>query len=213
MVRSILGVSMVLLLPVAAEANPLRWLFCPRPVTAYYYPPTVVYYRPAVAVAYPCPIVVAPVRVTPAPAVGEFAVPRPAPASRPNEPPMAPAPIPAPQPVPASPINEPPLASPPAPQPAPAPVPLPQTGELRFYDAYAAGPATARAEGRVSVNFWNLSDRDHVLVAGGQRFLLQRNRSATLQLDRQFVWQVEGRPALPEQVPAGESALAIVIRR
>jgi hypothetical protein len=199
MVRPILGVmAAVLLLPAGAEAHFFRSLFGPRTVTSYYYPAPVVYYPPTV-VAYPCPVPVVPAVAAPVIPVRPLATPVPAPPSRTPEPPSA------------SPLGS------PAPVPAPAPPPgqpVPQTGEARFYDAYAAGGRdAARASGRTSVAFWNLSDRDLVLLAGGQRLLLPRGRSATLELDRQFTWQVEGRPAIAEQVPANESAWEIMIRR
>jgi hypothetical protein len=88
-------------------------------------------------------------------------------------------------------------------------------GESRFYDTYATGgrDTSRMANGRVSVGFWNLTGQDLVFQAGGQRLALPRGRNVTLELDRQFTWQVEGRPALKEQAPAGEPAMAIVIRR
>jgi hypothetical protein len=66
---------------------------------------------------------------------------------------------------------------------------------------------------RHSVGFWNLSSQDLMVTVAGQRIVLPRGRSATVQVPRQFTWQVEGRPPLVEQVPAGESAMEIVIRQ
>ncbi|HXG09433.1 MAG TPA: hypothetical protein VNK04_06560 [Gemmataceae bacterium] len=208
MFRSLLGVTaVVLLFPAVAEAHLFRSLFGPRTVTAYYYPvvvpalaPVRVYYAaPApVVVSYtPCPIPVAPAVAVPATPVV----------------PSTPAPpLATPQPAPPSPA---PSAAPTSPAPAPGPGMASGVGERRFYDAYAAGvrdPARA-AFGRASVGFWNLSGRDLVLLAGGQRLLLPNGRNVTLELDRQFSWQVEGRPAMVEQVPANESAMEIVIRQ
>lgn len=122
--------------------------------------------------------------------------------------PMQPAPavprLATPQPAPPSP--EPPLAGQP---------PVPEVRESRYHDAYSVGgsvPARS-ADGLCSVGFWNLSGQDLVLHVAGQRVALPRGKSATLQLERRFVWQIEGRPQLVEEVPAGESAREIVIRR
>jgi hypothetical protein len=63
------------------------------------------------------------------------------------------------------------------------------------------------------VSFWNLSGQDLVLNVGDQRVTLDRGRSATLELDREFSWQIEGRQAESGHVAGKESALEIVIRR
>jgi hypothetical protein len=66
---------------------------------------------------------------------------------------------------------------------------------------------------RVQVGFWNVSGRDLTLTVDGQRRVLPRNRSITLSLGRQFVWQVDERTAQNEDIPAGNSTLEIVLRR
>jgi hypothetical protein len=63
------------------------------------------------------------------------------------------------------------------------------------------------------VSFWNLSGQELVLKVGSQRVTLDRGRSATLELEREFTWQIEGREMEPGRVAAKESALEIVIRR
>jgi len=63
------------------------------------------------------------------------------------------------------------------------------------------------------VAFWNLTDQDLALRIDGKPQPLQRGQSITLDLGRQFVWQVEGRDPQRENIPLGESALEIVIRR
>jgi hypothetical protein len=188
MVRTLLAVTAaLLLLPAAAEAHPFRSLFGPRTTTAYSYPAPVVYYAPAV-VTYPCPVPVAPAVVVPAAPARPLATPQPAPPSRSPEPPLSP--------------------------PAPGNPPAPQVGEMRYYDGYgAAGRAGARTPDRCSVAFWNLSDRDLTVLVAGQSVSLPRGRSVQMELDRQFTWQIDGRPAVSERIPANESAWDILIRR
>jgi hypothetical protein len=94
-------------------------------------------------------------------------------------------------------------------------VPRPAVSESRFYDVFAVAPGdrTRPAADRCSVAFWNLSGQDLTLTVAGQKQTIVRGKSLTLELDRQFVWQVEGRESQAERVPATESGLEIVIRR
>lgn len=198
MTRILPGLTVALLLAVPMPAAAHFRLFTRQPVAmAYYYPAFV--YRPAVAVApvyvYPAP---APVVCVPTPL--PFAVPQPAPASPGAEPPLA----------------EPGRLTPQPPAKPPAPPPgKPQVRESGYFDAYAAGaaPIVPTGDGRCSVAFWNLTGQDLVLNVAGRRLTLPRAKSVMLDLDRQFVWQVEGRPAQEQRVAGGETALEIVIRR
>jgi hypothetical protein len=79
--------------------------------------------------------------------------------------------------------------------------------------AVAAGDRAKPAGDRCSVAFWNLSAQDLTLKVDGQKRILPRGKSLTLELDRKFVWQVEGREPEAERVPANETGLEIVIRR
>ena len=60
---------------------------------------------------------------------------------------------------------------------------------------------------RFPVGFWNVSGRDVLLTVGGQRYLLARNRSITLNLGRTFAWQVDQQ--VPRQV--SESGLNAIL--
>jgi hypothetical protein len=51
------------------------------------------------------------------------------------------------------------------------------------------------------------------LKAGGQKRTLAAGQNTTMELDREFTWQVEGREAQTARVSAGDAALEIVIRR
>ena len=92
---------------------------------------------------------------------------------------------------------------------------VPHVTESNFYDVYRV---ISRQEARpagdsCSIAFWNLSSTDMALKVAGRTHTLPRDKNLMLTLDREFVWQVEGREAQVERVPAGESALEIVIRR
>lgn len=159
--------------------------------------------RPTVAYYYAVPVVPVPLYVTPTPVVCIPIAP--------------PRPVAQPQPAPPSPGREPPLAEPgrPLPQPAPTPPPGSQPRESRYFDTYAVAPgASAQTKSpRCSVSFWNLSGQEFVLKVGNQRVTLDRGRNATLELEREFTWQIEGRETESGRVAANESALEIVIRR
>jgi hypothetical protein len=91
----------------------------------------------------------------------------------------------------------------------------PQVRDSDYYDAYsvASSGSAKTVNGRCSVSFWNLSKKALVLQVSGRRLSLDRGRSLTLELDRQFTWQIEGREERTQTVASGESALDILIRR
>jgi hypothetical protein len=62
------------------------------------------------------------------------------------------------------------------------------------------------------VGFWNLSGRDVTLVINGKAWNLSKNRAVTLDLDRQFAWQIQGGTQHVERVPQGQSAHEVLIR-
>jgi hypothetical protein len=92
---------------------------------------------------------------------------------------------------------------------------VPQARESRYFDAYSVAPtASSQPNGsHCSVSFWNLSDRELVLKVGTQRTTLARGRSVTLDLEREFTWQIEGREPQTGRVGKNEAAQEIVIRR
>ena len=91
----------------------------------------------------------------------------------------------------------------------------PQVRDSKEYDAYpvAHGDKTKATDGRCKVNFWNVSGKSLVLQVGGRRLSLASGRSVTLELDRQFAWQIEGRVEHSQSIPQAESELDILIRR
>jgi hypothetical protein len=118
-----------------------------------------------------------------------------------------------PLPAPASSKKEPPLADPDKAAPGQSESKKVQTA--KYFDAYAVAPAAGlpRPEGRCSVSFWNLSQQELNLKVGEKRMTLAAGRTLTLDLERRFNWQIEGRDAQTGQVADKDSALEIVIRR
>jgi hypothetical protein len=68
------------------------------------------------------------------------------------------------------------------------------------------------AKGFCRVGFWNLSGREVTLVIDGKVRTLAKDRSVTLDLDREFSWQIEGRLQHVERVAEGQATLELVIR-
>ncbi len=91
----------------------------------------------------------------------------------------------------------------------------PEVSELgSHYDVYAlanrpAGPSGAR----YAAGFWNLTAADLSLRVDGKEFQIPRGKNHQVGVGKQFVWQVDGRPARTENIAAGEAGLEIVIRR
>ncbi len=86
--------------------------------------------------------------------------------------------------------------------------PAPVVSEVR---SMPSAPA-ALARDRCRVGFWNLSGKDVTLVIDGQARALPRDRALTLELPREFAWQVDQQPARTEHVAEGKSAHEVVIR-
>ena len=66
---------------------------------------------------------------------------------------------------------------------------------------------------RCRIGFWNISGRDVTLKVNGQSRLLPSNRAVTLDLGRDFVWQVDSREPQRQQVPAGQASHEIILRQ
>ncbi len=206
-----------------------------QPAVAYYYYPAVVAYPAAYVVPVGCVPVPQPVaaRAVPAPASAPVAtpnrivpqaVPTPAP---PSAVPTLPSPGTASNPTGPTPGGSPAPTVPfpgavPVPSPGQSPPPSfpgttrpPQVNESHaYYDAYAMAREPSATPGeRCTVAFWNLTDRDLPIAVDGQTRVVPRGRSVPVEAGRQFVWKIEGRDPQTEKVAAGETGLAIVIRR
>jgi len=198
--RLVPGVAAALLLlaPLPASAH-FFGRYRTAQYAAYYYPVPVYYTAPRVVFVNPAPVAVAPVvAVNPAPVVC----------------PPAPVPVATPYPAPPSGVRtaEPPVVPPPA-QPMPRAPGVRESGYSEAYTGGGSGGGVRPAGQRVSVSFWNLTGRDLTLTAGGQTAALPRGKCVTLSLNREFVWQANGREPKLERVPPSESALEVLIRR
>jgi hypothetical protein len=186
----IAALFLILSLPLTAEANGFRR--SSQSVTYYAY--------------YPAPVVFVPVQVVAVAPVAPLCVP------------AAVAPMPAgvaPMPgrIYATPTPAPPLGSTTTP---PATTPPPAVKESRnYFDAYAvAGREGQPIDGqRCRVGFWNNTGRDLVLRIDGKSWTMTTNQGMTLDLRREFVWQVDNREPRQEKVAADQSGMEIVIRR
>jgi hypothetical protein len=88
--------------------------------------------------------------------------------------------------------------------------------EATYFDSYAVARLAGGKSGggeRYAVGFWNLSQRSLTLKAGGQARVLSAGQSVTMELNREFTWQVEGREIQTARVADGDAGLEIVIRR
>jgi hypothetical protein len=185
--RLICVLTLVLILgcPLTASANFHYWFGRPS-VSAYYYP------TPVWPGIYTVPVqpVCVPQATVPMPGVRLLAQPVAAPPSGDSEPPRAK--------LPAGSENK-----------------KPQVRDSNEYDAYPVATAEKAkgTDGRCTVNFWNVSGKALVLKVGDRRLSLATGKSVTLELDRQFAWQIEGREQRTQTIPQAECALDILIRR
>src|SRR5262245_44048132 len=76
----------------------------------------------------------------------------------------------------------------------------------RFYDLYSGATRMAATSDLCSVAFWNLSGQTMTVRVDGRDVVLAPNRSVTLDLPRNFTWQVAGRAAEVAQINSSHSA-------
>jgi hypothetical protein len=74
------------------------------------------------------------------------------------------------------------------------------------------GSAGTPTKERLKIGFWNLTGRDITLTVEGKVRTLAKNRALTLELEREFSWQVDRLPAHVERVPDGLAVHEVVIR-
>jgi len=74
------------------------------------------------------------------------------------------------------------------------------------------GQASVSGE-RCKVGFWNLTGRDVTLIIAGQQRTLLKDRAVTLDLGRNFSWQLDQRDAVTERVPEGEAFHEVILRQ
>jgi hypothetical protein len=72
-------------------------------------------------------------------------------------------------------------------------------------------PSTQSKE-RCRVGFWNLTGHAVTLTVSGKSWPLAKDQAMTVELDRQFSWQVEGRAQHLERVPDEQMVYEVVVR-
>lgn len=167
----------------------------------------VVYYRP-IHVYDPCAHYVAygswyhssPIFVTTVASPAPIA---PQPSTRPYAP-QTPAP-PSPEPIQSQPREKPQVRESRSAQPGPV--------SPKYYDSYYVAGAAGNPTESCSVAFWNLANQPLQLRIAGQTHTVPHQQAVTLNLPRQFQWQVDQREPEPVQMAQDQSAMEIVIRR
>lgn len=111
----------------------------------------------------------------------------------------------------------------------PTPAPPSQTAEPPIYKKTSTDPrmpvivtshamsagvtgGSPLAKNRVRVGFWNLAGRDVSLTVDGKTYSLAKDRAVTLDLERQFAWQIAGQPLHVERLPEAQTSHEVVIR-
>jgi hypothetical protein len=228
-----LAVAVGLSLPTIAAAHGLTGR--PRPIVVYY--PAVPVYCPLIVVEAVQPAIpysfAVPPRLDYPPAVRQPAAPAPSPPPAGSAwAPATPAPpstglVPALPSAPATPPSTPPPPSLPTPPPPAAPkgpslppgAPPPAVRESRAFtnaiDVCGVPPRSGEkpTPDRCSVGFWNLTAQELTLKIDGKPHTLPAGQNVTLDLGRQFVWQIVGREPQNTTVAAADVGAEIIIRR
>lgn len=155
--------------------------------------------RPAVGVVYaPAPICCYYVIATP-PCWGAAPLP---PAAPRLAPPPRVMPLAKPAPAPPSTTNEPPLNG----------KRPPTITESRSSGGVSQVQAIDLPPGRCRVGFWNITGGEVTLTIDGQPHTLAKDRAVTVNLPRNFAWQVSGRESRSERVPEGQNIFEVILR-
>jgi hypothetical protein len=120
-----------------------------------------------------------------------------------------------------------PTPAPPSPSPAPGsptPVPrLPTTAEPPTIQKRAptvfearSGARAAQApevsQERCKVGFWNVTGQDVTLTIDGKSRMLAKHRAVTVDIGREFTWQITGREPRHERVPLETNVFEVILR-
>jgi hypothetical protein len=65
---------------------------------------------------------------------------------------------------------------------------------------------------RCKVGFWNVTGQDVTLTIDGKSRKLAKDRAVTVELERDFVWQITGREPRRERVPEEANVLEVILR-
>ena len=115
------------------------------------------------------------------------------------------------EPVPAPPTPA-PTRTPTTNEPPVLPKQAPAIFESRTRGGLYPAQATEAAPGRCKVGFWNITGRDLTLTINGQARTLPKDRAVTVELERNFVWQITGRDPHSERVPEEMSVFEVILR-
>jgi len=194
-VKGLAAIAVVLLAASSADAYFWRlWPFYPRYA---YYPGWASPCVPYAYMPYPYMPPMMPPYMNPSaygnPAGPQMAKAAPAPASTSKEPPLS------------DPVTKEPAAKEPGPK---APVIIESRSQLGQY----AEPVNLNPSVICKVGFWNLSGKDVHVAIGGKKYLLANERGLTLDLPRQFTWQMNAGEPRREDVPAARTIHDIVIK-
>lgn len=113
-----------------------------------------------------------------------------------------------------------PVAAPPSQSPEPPlQKPMKLTGDPRMpviTASHALGgnyvPGKAPAGDRCRVGFWNLTGRDVTIHVEGKAVTVAKDKAVTVELDRQFTWQIAGQTQHIERVPDGQASHDVIMR-
>ncbi|MCS7044884.1 MAG: hypothetical protein NZO58_00870 [Gemmataceae bacterium] len=86
----------------------------------------------------------------------------------------------------------------------------PRVKEMRL--ANSSEIALEVPAGRCRVGFWNVTGRDITLTVNGQATPLAKDQALTLYLERNFTWQVPGRPPQVERIADSALSHEVVLR-
>jgi hypothetical protein len=73
-------------------------------------------------------------------------------------------------------------------------------------------PGKSPTPDRCRVGFWNLTGRDVTVQVEGKSVVVLRDKAVTLDLDRQFIWQIAGQTQHIERVPEGQPTYEVIMR-
>lgn len=84
--------------------------------------------------------------------------------------------------------------------------------ESRALAGVASDKTAKSPTSRCRVGFWNVTGRDIQLQVEGKSQSLAKNRATTLELERHFLWQIDGGEMNPERVPDSQNYFEVIIR-
>jgi hypothetical protein len=75
-----------------------------------------------------------------------------------------------------------------------------------------AAQAAQASQDRCKVGFWNVTGQDVTLTIDGKSRMLAKDRAVTVDLGRDFTWQITGREPRQERVPEEMNVFEVILR-